>query len=113
MQLVPQRMTLQPAVSGGVELDVAGLGELGVRLDAQPRHAVLKERIIERTYYYLHQSSPGVSPSDNSCPFLCAAQLLCTGRRLLQKTYGIFTNFLLKFVKSQARATGGGLTHAT
>src|SRR5215217_400399 len=52
---------------------------------------------------------PEPPPSDDSCPFLCAAQLLCSGRRLLQKTYGIFMNFSLKFVKSQAHATVGGL----
>jgi hypothetical protein len=61
--LVPQRVTLEPAVGKGVELDVAGLGKLRVRADAQSRYAVLKRRVIEWPYHYLHGSYlEGASP---------------------------------------------------
>jgi hypothetical protein len=41
VHLGPQRVALQPAVDGGVELDVTDLRESRVRVDAQPRYAVL------------------------------------------------------------------------
>jgi hypothetical protein len=46
----------EPAVGGGVELDVAGLGELRVRVDTQARHAGFQRGVIERTHHHLHLS---------------------------------------------------------
>jgi hypothetical protein len=56
-------MALEPTVDRRVELDVVGLGELRVRLDAQLRYALLEGGVIEWPYHYLHCSSPEVGPS--------------------------------------------------
>jgi hypothetical protein len=69
IHLVPQRVSFEPTVDRGVELDVVGLGELRVRLDTQLRYALLEGRVIERPYHYLHRSSPEIGLSLIPAPF--------------------------------------------
>src|SRR4051812_48705367 len=62
-------MATEPAVGRGVELDIAGLGELRIRADAQSRYAVLERRVFERPYHHLHRSSLEAAPSLTTAPF--------------------------------------------
>jgi hypothetical protein len=52
--LVRQRMALEPAIEGGVIIDILDLGEVRVREDAYPRHALFELRPLVRPYSYLH-----------------------------------------------------------